>query len=69
MTKPLAKSLHTVTVLVRLARFVSANFAIHAGSDEAVDEALDILGLRDMPDPYGLRAAALKQLQTIGGNL
>ena len=63
MSKPLAKSLHTVTVLVRVAK------ALHERrtnprdtTGHALALALDILGLSGMPDTYGLVAAAIKQL-------
>lgn len=65
MSKPIAKSLHTVTVLVRIA-------ALHLnriGPDKpetramlAVSYALDTLGLNTMPDDHGLIAQAVKQL-------
>lgn len=57
--KPIAKSLHTVTVLVQ----VAAGF-IETGStpDGALDAAMDILGLTGRDDPWNTRAAALKQL-------
>ena len=59
--KPLAKSLHTVTVLVRVARLVS-KLNSDIANDAAVIGALQVLGLADMPDTYGLTAAAIKQL-------
>lgn len=60
MSKPLAKSLHTVTVLVRVAKALNRNSIWSNGM--AIDLALEALGLADMPDTYGLAAAALKQL-------
>lgn len=76
MSKPLAKSLHTVTVLVRVARlhlpetpFAGGNgfrdirsFTHAERCAMAVEQALETLGLSDMPDTYGLAAQALKQL-------
>lgn len=61
MTKPIAKSLHTITVLVRVARDIKAR---HPERDtfSAVYAALDLLGLGDMPDDHGLVSATLKQL-------
>ena len=61
MTKPLAKSLHTITVLVRVARDIKAR---HPERDtfSAVYAALDLLGLNGMPDTYGLALQAEKQL-------
>lgn len=52
--KDVAKSLHTVTVLVQVARANGGN----------LDLAMTILGLAGRPDPYGLKAAALKQLKS-----
>ena len=61
MAKPLAKSLHTVTVLVRVARLLlKQNLA--CSHVDALIEALDALGLADSPDTYGLIDQALKQL-------
>ncbi len=56
--KPLAKSLHTVSVIVRVARYLLDD----AGVEQAVANAIDVLGYHDAPDPYGLAAAALKQM-------
>jgi hypothetical protein len=61
MNKPLAKSLHTVTVLVRVARDIQARQ--HMANDDAVTYALNLLGLADMPDVYGLALQAEKQLR------
>jgi hypothetical protein len=58
--KPVAKSLHTVTVIVQVARTF-----LDAGYDAvwSLDRAVLILGLASpRPDPYGLKAAAYKQL-------
>jgi len=60
--KPLAKSLHTVTVLVRVASLLLENdLALDKG--QAIDLAILALRLDEMPDTYGLGAAALKQLR------
>ena len=61
MSKPLAKSLHTVTVLVRVALNAKHRHPLLSNSG-LVAVALDILGLGDMPDTNGLAAAAIKQL-------
>ena len=61
MNKPIAKSLHTVTVLVRVARLLLKR-DLAFSNVEAVNGALQVLGLDDMPDEYGLAAQALKQL-------
>lgn len=62
--KPVAKSLHTVTVIVQIARL--ARGLLEFGDDldaRCVDRAMKELGLAGRPDPYGLRAAALKQFK------
>lgn len=59
--KPVAKSLHTVTVIVQVARLHQR--LNNETRDSAVTSAMIALGLHDRPDPYGLRDAALKQLQ------
>ena len=58
--KPLAKSLHTVTVLVRVA--LNEKRKSPMPNDRAVIFALDILGLADLTDAYSLAAQAIKQL-------
>ena len=60
--KPLAKSLHTVTVLVRVALEVRNRQFPPLATDDAVTRALDILGLTGQPDSYGLALQAEKQL-------
>jgi hypothetical protein len=57
-TKPVAKSLHTVTVIVQVARQFQKGF-----STDPLGDAMECLGLAGRPDPYGLAAAALKQLE------
>lgn len=62
--KPIPKSLHTVTVLVKLAR----HFRVTQGwsydnLEGPLDEALRFLGYATTPDTHELRAAALKQLE------
>ncbi len=58
-TKAVAKSLHTVTVIVQVARVYIRGFYT---VDQALALTLGTLGLDDRPDPYGLAAAARKQL-------
>ncbi len=60
--KPLAKSLHTVTVLVRVALEVRKRQFPPLAADDAVTRALDILGLTGQPDTNGLAEQAIKQL-------
>lgn len=59
--KPLAKSLHTVTVLVRVALNAKHRHPLLSNSG-LVAVALDILGLEEQPDSYGLAEQAIKQL-------
>ncbi len=62
--KPLAKSLHTVSVLVQVALYVlQSNGA--TSNKAAIEAAIVILGLSDKPDVYDLKGAALKQLNRI----
>lgn len=64
MDKPLAKSLHTVTVLVNVARLQWHADKIGGRSWAAyVYEALVALNLQDKPDTYGLADQAIKQLE------
>jgi len=63
MSKPLAKSLHTVTVLVRTTKAIADYEGIAPTDAKAIDLALAVLGLDDMPDAYGLVAQAAKQLR------
>lgn len=62
--KPLPKSLHTVTVLVRMAE--AYRETVDWGSlsaREAVEQVLADLGKDDIPDDHGLIEAALKQME------
>lgn len=59
-TKPVAKSLHTISVIVNVARHIMAESG--ADAESAADRAMEILGLADKPDTYGLKAAAIRQL-------
>lgn len=61
MTKPIAKSLHTVSALVNTARYIMG--VTSTDPETALHMAKDVLGLGDKPDPYGLEATALKQLK------
>lgn len=63
--KPLAKSLHTVTVLVRVATLhlnKAGNAEPKLAAWIAINLALDTLGLKDAPDTYGLADQAFKQI-------
>jgi hypothetical protein len=59
VTKPVAKSLHTVTVLMQVARRIRGDGETN---EQAIASAMAVLGLAGRPDPYGLAAAALKQM-------
>ena len=66
MNKPLPKSLHTITVLVimaRLCRDTDANAQADRSWDEYVSEAINKLELTDRPDVYELAAKATQQLE------
>ncbi len=61
--KTVPKSLHTVTVIVKLAKH--ARGFIIMGDDvdrRSIDWAMDFLGYGDAPDDYRLASAALKQM-------
>jgi hypothetical protein len=60
MGKPLAKSLHTVSVLVNLARYVMS--IDNVKPIDALRTAMAILGYKDAADPYELAKVALRQL-------
>jgi len=55
------KSLHTVTVLVTLAKLIKETRP-HYTSEDAVYKALDTLGYASTADHYGLALQALKKL-------
>ena len=62
-TKTLAKSLHTVSVIVNVARSALANNLLADTPEAAVKATLNILGYDDAADPYDLAGVALKQLE------
>lgn len=59
--KPIAKSLHTITVLVQVAKLTSA---LRDGLtiDKALAGAVEALGMEGREDPYGLIDKARDQL-------
>lgn len=59
-TKPLPKSLHTVTVIVRVARLLQRER--NETRDSAVVSAFEALGYSVDADPYDLRGQALRQM-------
>jgi hypothetical protein len=60
-SKTLAKSLHTVSAIVAVARYM-AGFDQHRAA-EHVPAALHVLGYADAADPYGLAARAVAILE------
>ena len=58
--KPVAKSLHTISVIVQVAR--NERQRENLTNKAAIEEAMGILGLAGREDPYGLAAKALAQL-------
>jgi len=57
--KPIAKSLHTITVIVQVATMLLKNNPT-IGADGAVNMALEVLQLSGKPDVYGLALRAEK---------
>lgn len=68
-TKTLAKSLHTVTALAAVARYVLKHgpCAAMMSRIEAVEEAARLLGYDGAADPYGLKVKAAEALAVGGG--
>jgi hypothetical protein len=60
---PVAKSLHTVTVLIQVAREYQNRPGIVASDDFAMRRAMELLELADRPDPYALEAKALRLMK------
>lgn len=58
---PVPKSLHTVTVLIAMAKLIQET-RTHYTSEDAVYKALDTLGYSSTDDHYGLALQALKKL-------
>lgn len=59
-SKPVAKSLHTITVLQQVA--TNKQIGLSISNADAIDLAMSILGLAGRDDPYKLRDAALRQM-------
>jgi hypothetical protein len=62
-TKTLAKSLHTVTAIERVARLIQCRPGPHTPNAEAVRLAVAALGYEGAADPYGLAGKALKVME------
>lgn len=60
--RKLPKSIHTITALVNLSRFIMATGTPNPTTEEALDRAIQILKLDQLHDGHDVRAAALKQL-------
>lgn len=56
--RPLAKSLHTVTALQRVALYLAGRPGSNLSPGEAIDGALDVLGYTGAPDPHELASRA-----------
>jgi hypothetical protein len=63
---PVAKSLHTITVLQQMA-IVMYELGGFNDPEAAMDAGMARLGLAGRPDPYGLRARALANLEKVAG--
>lgn len=65
--KPMPKSLHTVSVLVNVARLfqqlAAANGGARMSAEYAIESAIGSLGYHGAPDPYGLAARAAAILE------
>jgi hypothetical protein len=62
-TKPIPKSLHTVRVLVTMAKLMEYNKLNGATDTEtALEAAIYLLGYANAPDVHGLFQQALRQL-------
>jgi hypothetical protein len=57
---PVAKSLHTISVIVQVARHLISIRSMPAAN--AIEGAMQVLMLDGRPDPYQLKAKALSQL-------
>ena len=69
MSKPIPKSLHTVTVITAIARAArqrTAEQGKHLPDAEFVNYALRLLDLDNMPDDHAIVAQCLKQLNRKG---
>jgi hypothetical protein len=63
--KPIPKSLHTVTVLRRVASHIADTEELLP--EDCLQQALDVLGLSDLEDCYGLVQQAKAQIIRAAG--
>lgn len=63
VTKPIPKSLHTVTALVKLARLRDELTGGKFDRFANVEWAVQLLGYENTPDDHNLAAQACRQLQ------
>jgi len=63
MEKPIAKSLHTITVLQQVAAAMVEAGANGPGDPKGIHAAMVVLGLAGRPDPYGLEEKALRLMK------
>ena len=61
---PVPKSLHTVTVLITMAKLIQETRP-HYTKEDAVYKALETLGYTSTADHYGLALQALKKLNKV----
>lgn len=68
-TKTIAKSLHTVSVLVSVARIIRLRSATNLTAAEAVGQAVEALGYGDAEDPHNLTETARRQVAAAFGEI
>ena len=64
--RPLAKSLHTITVLQRVALYLASRPGSNLNAEQATAAALDVLGYGEAPDPYDLASRARSGIDVAG---
>ena len=64
--RPLAKSLHTITVLQRLAIYLASRPGSNLSAEQATAAALDVLGYGNAPDPYEIASRARSGIDVPG---
>ncbi len=64
MSNVIPKSLHTVRVLTVMALMLDRSGFGGGSPEQSVDEAARLLGYGETDDDYGLKAKAVKQLES-----